>query len=114
MNPYKLAKKDPKEFMGLLPHGSGINADWGYEEKKGHIDFFNAFHVMNDVGYYVGWCEFYIRLYPNGSWRLSFYGPTRWKARYYYLRDFLEEEFGYFFEKIRQGKISQERREDGC
>ncbi len=94
-----------------LPHGSGIDGDWTvfWEPGSGHGRWVceNAYHVMNDRGFYVGWAPFHLIIPQDNplEFRLSFVGPNRWMARYYHLRDFLEDEFYWALEEI-FGKVT--------
>ncbi len=51
-----------ENFVDMLPHGSGIDADWGgYMSKDGRfVRFINDYHCMNERGFYVGWQDFTI------------------------------------------------------
>lgn len=50
----------------VLPHGSGIDSDWRIELlKNGNIHCHNAYHCMNQDGYYDGWIDFYVKLYRH-------------------------------------------------
>jgi hypothetical protein len=53
-----------EEFVDSLPHGSGIDCTWGgHTTKHGkYVYFTNSYHVMNEVGYYVGYQDFTVRL----------------------------------------------------
>jgi hypothetical protein len=43
----------------LLPHGSGVDSDWTFEERKrGAVRCSNAWHRMSEHGYYSGWIPF--------------------------------------------------------
>jgi hypothetical protein len=55
-----------EKLLELLPHGSGI--DYKYEftfHKNGNITIKNAFHAMNENGYYDGIMPFIIHLYRH-------------------------------------------------
>ena len=92
----------------LLPHGSGIDGDWQvlWNPKRKAWVCENSFHVMNNVGYYVGWCDFRLVIPEENpqEFRLHFLGPNRWMARYYHLRDFLEDSFYWALCPLWEGK----------
>lgn len=55
-----------EQIIAALPHGSGIDATWVIErQKNGKVRCYNAFHAMNEDGYYDGWQEFCVILYPH-------------------------------------------------
>lgn len=45
-----------------MPHGSGLDYDWEYEETKDNFVFRNAWHAMNDNGMYVGSAAVTVRI----------------------------------------------------
>ena len=50
---------DLDALKDVLPHGSGIDADWEFRENAdGSVRCFNAWHAMNEHGYYCGWIPF--------------------------------------------------------
>ena len=52
-------------LLSVLPHGSGIDADWTFEYlKNGTIVCRNEYHVMHD-GYYVKWIPFHIKIFRH-------------------------------------------------
>ena len=83
---------------GILPHGSGIDLRWEIEDKGNYFKGVNAFHCMNDAGYYCGYADFSIIIPKNNplDFRLHFHG----KQSHYYntrlmLRDYIEETIYY-------------------
>ena len=49
--------------LDALPHGSGIDCRWTFEVVHSEfVIFHNSYHMMNEVGYYDGWCDFWIRV----------------------------------------------------
>lgn len=103
-----------------LPHGSGIDADWHFDRlKNGNIVCTNAFHGMNENGYYDGWQEFSITLFCHKKnilhalrgpseghyqvmhrkgdidYRLTFRSPHLKRSWCFGLRDYLDESFHY-------------------
>jgi hypothetical protein len=57
----KKNKIDWLEVMGALPHGSGIDSDWGMSEERGGMaSFANSYHGMDEYGGYDGWLDFRI------------------------------------------------------
>jgi hypothetical protein len=64
-------------LLDVLPHGSGIDSDWHFEDNGNYIKCHNSYHRMNDVGMYDGWIGFsiYIRtdrrnIFGNLAWRI--------------------------------------------
>jgi hypothetical protein len=92
---YKLTEELLEE---QLPHGSGIDCKWEIEDKGKYFKCVNAFHCMDDHGYYCRYADFTLiipkknpldfRLHFNGKY--SAYLNTR-----YMLRDYLEDTFHY-------------------
>lgn len=91
-----------KKIANALPHGSGIDGDWHIEEKGNNIYAGNSYHCMDDVGYYVGWQDFYLIIPKSNpkNFKLHFKGD-QYLARKYMLRDYLEDTFAYALEGIR-------------
>lgn len=53
-----------EKLLSLLPHGSGIDYDWRISiAKNGNIQCRNAFHAMNEHGYYDGVMPFVVFIY---------------------------------------------------
>lgn len=57
-------------LVANLPHGSGIDGVWNYERRtarRGQVSYrvSNSFHLMNDVGFYIGWVEFSFSVYSH-------------------------------------------------
>ncbi len=66
-----------EDFIDNLPHGSGIDCDWtGHMSANGkYVYFSNAYHAMNEYGYYEGYQDFTVRIpkidfirFVYGSW----------------------------------------------
>lgn len=50
---------DLDRLRDILPHGLGIDGSWFFQENKdGSVRCSNAWHAMNDGGYYCGWIPF--------------------------------------------------------
>jgi len=80
---------------GMLPHGSGIDADWiiSFKNKSNKIYISNSYHHMNEDGYYDGWSDFtvIINLLGNEYFKLVFNGTESQRlAKKYDIRDYLE------------------------
>ncbi len=54
-----------KELVNMLPHGSGIDDEYTYSVSKNKIVLSNAYHVMSENGYYVGWVHFNVVITPS-------------------------------------------------
>lgn len=54
-----------EDFLAeILPHGSGIDADWYInQQKNGSWVCTNSFHAMNENGYYDGWIPFKVNFF---------------------------------------------------
>lgn len=82
-------------LLKVLPHGSGINNEWEFVWlKNGKVKAKNAFHCMNDVGYYDGYADFTVVIPPleHTKFKLVFNGRQgQNKNRQYLLRDYLED-----------------------
>ena len=47
------------KLLSLLPHGSGIDADWTVEtHRNGNVTAYCSYHLMHEHGYYDGWQNF--------------------------------------------------------
>ncbi len=103
--PNQFMKELMGKIAGELPHGSGIDANWGGELlKNGKMRFYNGYHCMNDNGMYEGWQEFCLTVNPNSEnpeqdFKLEFTGG-QYLARKHMLRDYLEETFNYALEQV--------------
>ena len=67
MTPEQKKKLDELEttLTDILPHGSGIDAAWRIERKKnGSIVASSSYHGMNENGFYDGWQDFSVTIYP--------------------------------------------------
>ena len=57
---------DPTSLANLLPHGSGIDADWHIQvTNHGDLRVRSSFHHMNENGMYDGWYEFSFRVFKH-------------------------------------------------
>lgn len=73
-------------------HGSGIDFDWSAVEKANSIELFNAFHCMNDAGYYVTSQSFRISIPKTDV--MGFKLTCCDKSRYWWDRNMLAECIG--------------------
>lgn len=83
----------------VLPHGSGINCDWCFDwQQNGKVTASNAYHCMDDNGFYCGYADFTIKLdlAKPEDFTLHFNGKLAAKlnARHM-LREYLEETIHY-------------------
>ena len=93
-----------EDLAGVLPHGSGIDADWTIEYRGNYIIARNSYHCMDENGMYDGWQDFSIVIekdeykgkYQNNI-RLHFHNG-HYKADKYMLRDYLEDIIYYCLE----------------
>ena len=54
---------DNGTLKDALPHGSGIDGDWLFEEHPGRILCHNGYHGMDECGMYDGWVDFVVILF---------------------------------------------------
>ena len=93
-----------EDLAEVLPHGSGIDADWTIEYRGDYIIARNSYHCMDEYGFYDGWQDFSIVIekdeykgkYQNNI-RLHFHNG-HYKADKYMLRDYLEDIIYYCLE----------------
>lgn len=86
----------------ILPHGSGIDLRWEIEEEINHFVAHNAFHVMDENGYYVDWAHFTIRIPKTNplEFELDWYDEdARELNEQYMIQDYLEETIHYYIEQ---------------
>lgn len=83
------------DLIAKLPHGSGIDYDWhGEKLGNGKVRASNAYHAMDDAGFYRQSFDFSItfRADSPSEFRLMFHGCNPEKVSYGYgLRDYLED-----------------------
>lgn len=81
-------------LMTVLPHGSGIDGNWHITEQLAYLKAENAYHCLNENGFYTGWADFSViipKRNPDG-FRLHFHGTrSHYLARRYGLREYLED-----------------------
>lgn len=81
----------------MLPHGSGIDCKWAFEwnDALNTVKCSNSYHCMDENGFYDGYADFSITLYPLKAltaFRFQFHGKTaQYKNRKYQLRAYLED-----------------------
>ena len=93
--------KDIKRLvLETAPHGSGIDFDYRncIRDPHGYISFENAYHLMDENGYYDDIIPFKIKIDKYGEVKVIFQSlsPNQWyKVRYKYdwLREYLIEEY---------------------
>ena len=83
----------------ILPHGSGIDADWDVEYlKNGNIICRNAYHCMNQSGFYDGWIDFRVKLMVKEGVVIDFTVTgafhLRWN-KYAFIKQCLENDMAY-------------------
>jgi len=93
-------KKKLNEFIleNELPHGSGIDCKWQIEDKGKYFKCVNAYHCMNENGYYDGYADFTLIIPKKNpiDFKLHFNGKhSQYKNERYLLRDYLEDTFHY-------------------
>ena len=77
-----------------LPHGSGIDCDWRLTDRPTYFKAENAYHCMNETGFYCGWADFSV-VVPKSDpldFRLHFHGGMAQRlCRRNGLREYLED-----------------------
>ena len=79
-----------------LPSGSGIDGEWAFQWQRNRVLCRNAWHAMDENGFYCGWAHFTVILQydqPVEDFHLTFAGDnfTQSLARKLMLREFLPE-----------------------
>ena len=93
-------------IRNTAPHGSGINFDYNSirvehysKDNQNKIIFENAYHCMNDNGYYDGIIPFRVVIGADLSPVVHFVGLTsagKYRVRKYDLRLYLEETYYWY------------------
>ena len=84
-----------------LPHGSGVDCKWEFDWlANGKLVAKNAFHCMNDAGYYEGFADFSVKFNKPREdlsvFDLAFHGDVAQRlAQKHMLRDYLDETIHY-------------------
>lgn len=88
-------------IIEILPHGSGFDADWKFnqEYKNGKVEFFGGYHCMNDGGYYDGWIELLVKVDPSNDFEVEVILSTGKRKYKELLRDYIIETIYYVFEE---------------
>jgi hypothetical protein len=94
-----------EQLKETIPHGSGIDCDWAFEEKGNFIYAYNSYHCMNEFGYYDGYCNFELKIPKNSpiDFKLRFVnndGYSWYRIKKYMLRDYLDGLFADYFNEI--------------
>lgn len=92
------------ELKKVLPHGSGIDYDWELEECGKYIYAKNAYHYMNEYGFYDGILPFTIRFPKNkmNNFNLHFHvnGAGRYRVNKGGVREYIENCISYSVSQI--------------
>lgn len=98
-----------EDLIETCPSGSGI--DFDYENikinSKGKISFENAFHLMDENGFYDGIIPFRITIDKDLKLKVQFLdlNPHGWylvRYKHYGIRDYLEEIYYNWLEQYKQ------------
>ena len=88
----------------VLPHGAGIDADWSIEFlKNGNVICHNAYHCINQSGYYDGWIDFWIKLIVKNGVVVDFKLTGAFHKRenkYPCLKEYLYDTFAYALDGV--------------
>jgi hypothetical protein len=73
-------------LVEALPHGAGVNGTWEVNsgEFSDYVYLVNSYQVMSEMGYYVGWQDFRIRID-----KVDFISLVRFYTRFCYLKGML-------------------------
>ena len=92
--------KTLEELKEKLPNGSGIDYDWNFRENKKYIYASNAYHYMNECGFYDGVIPFTIRCpkddMKNFSLHFHVNGAGRYRINKGGVRDYLIDTIYYY------------------
>ena len=77
--------------------GSGFQFEKLDFKLSGRIDFICSYHVMNENGYYDGYCYFrVIPLENDTNYKIKFIGKdSQYLKNKYYLKDFIDDTIYY-------------------
>lgn len=97
----------------LLPHGSGINYDWWFMDKRNCIHAYNSFDVMDEWGGYTGVIDFHVSILKTDPkvFKLVIHGKrSHYLSKRYCIREYLDDTFAEDFdtncEKYKQALIN--------
>lgn len=101
-----------QDLLDNLPHGSGIDDKWSFQICRNSVRLYNAYHCMNDGGYYDGWAYFVVIISKDrllremnqsisNTFKLQFLGRhSQYLAQKHLLREYLEDVFAEFFRSL--------------
>lgn len=103
-NDYRIVYKFTEELLeDRLPHGSGIDCKWQIEDKGKYFKCVNAFHCMDENGFYCGYADFTLIIPKKNplDFKLHFNGKqSAYLNERYMLRDYLESTFHYSIQQM--------------
>jgi hypothetical protein len=103
-----------EEFCIML-HGSGIDYDYYIEENEKEIKLFNAFHCMNENGYYVTSQNFTVTIPKKDIFEFTVKCPD--KNRYWWnkldLQSYLAECISQTLNDVKNSFLAKIDREKG-
>ena len=89
-----------EELEERLPHGSGIDYKWTFRENKNFVYAENAYHYMNENGFYDGVLPFTIRFPKDDmkSFDLHFHvnGAGRYRVNKGCVGDYIIDTIFYY------------------
>lgn len=89
-----------EELRKKLPHGSGIDYDWTLRENKNFVYAENAYHYMNENGFYDGILPFTIRFPKDDMKNFSLHFHVNSAGRYRVnkgcVRDYIIDTICYY------------------
>lgn len=76
-------------------HGSGIDCDWILSSNGKKVYLENAYHVMDESGFYDGFMDFKITIYKGRITRINFVGLSSYHRRKYayYIMSYMNDLF---------------------
>lgn len=87
------------QLKEILPSGSGVDYEWTFRENSKFIYAENAFHYMNEDGFYDGTLPFTLRIPKNDvmNFKLTFSvnGAGRYRVNKGGIREYIESIVSY-------------------
>ena len=92
------------QLKKVLPSGSGIDYNWELEEHGKYIYAKNAYHFMNEYGFYDGVLPFTIKFYSDDMTKFDLHfhvnGAGRYRVNKGGVREYIEDTISYSISQI--------------
>jgi|GEM_PF-5790827 len=56
---------ESSSWYDILPSGSGFDAEWSIKIVGSDILLSGSYHLMNELGFYIGWFHFTVRIFET-------------------------------------------------